>query len=115
MFLAKLIDKVFFEHQGFSSLDSDDGDSGIGAAADGLGTDNGDIEAHVLIGLADLNHGHGLAASEFAAACYAGICAFKCLYGEDGAVAHENGLADVETRAFLRDFFPKMHHPTLGL
>ena len=63
----------------------------------------------VLIGLADLNHGHGLAASEFAAACYAGICAFKCLYGEDGAVAHENGLADVETRAFLRDFFPKMH------
>jgi multiple sugar transport system permease protein len=72
---------------------------GRGRAGDpvGIGSDDRNVEAEILIRFGHLHHRDGLAATQLAAANDAGIGSLERLHGKNRAVAYEHRLSDVET------------------
>src|ERR1044071_9983896 len=83
---------LFFEQNRFSRFKDENGNSGINAGLDGLGTDAGNVETHVVSGLGDF-HGDGpaLFSGQLAAAGKAAVGAFEAFHREDGAFFHDDG------------------------
>src|SRR5438093_13719771 len=68
---------------------------------DCFNSDNGNIEAHILVRLGDFDHDSALARKQ-AAAFDRVVCAFERLDRYDRSVIHDHSLANVESCNFLR-------------
>lgn len=101
MLLGEGADFVQPEKEGGVGFDNDGGEAGFGGDADGVGSDDGDIEAHVLAGFGGFKEdGTG---GEGAAAADGGVGAVVAFDGEDGAFFDDEGLADVEGGDLFED------------
>ena len=94
------------EEEGAASFDGYGGDARLACGFEGVAADDGDIESHVLVGFCDFDKG-GFAICEVAPAPDAGVCALEGFDSEDGAVANDYGLADVEAADFFCDVEPE--------
>ena len=93
------------EEQRTAGIDGEAGGAGAGHGFDGGEADDGDVEAHVLLGLGDLDDGEGAAegggglveaAHQRAGALDGGVGAFHGFDGDAGLGGDDDGLAEVE-------------------
>lgn len=90
------------EEEDAARLGDEAAETGGGGDLEGLLADDRDVEAEVLVGLGDFDD-EAAAATERAAALDRFVGAFEGFDGEDGAVFHDDGLADVEAGRFFGD------------
>ncbi len=88
------------EEQSAAGFHSDDSDFGGLCRFDGELPDDGNVKAHVLDRVGDLDHGAAIAA-QGSAALDAFVGSLKGLYGEHCAITHDDGLPDIQSAAFL--------------
>ena len=81
------------------------GNTRRGAGFERLRAEAGDVKPHVMMGLGNFDSDRAaFVACQLAAAHETLVRAFESFHGEDGAVFHDNGLADFEPRDFFGDF-----------
>jgi hypothetical protein len=100
VFVGELAESLWLEKEGATGLNGEGGETGGGGGFEGDGADDGDVEAEILSGLGHLD-GDGLSAAEEGAAFEGFIGSLEGFDSKDGAVAHDDGLADVEAAGFL--------------
>jgi len=102
VFVGQRAEAVGFDEESAAGFDGEGGEAGFGAGFEGEGADDGDVEAEVLVGFGNFD-GDGLAAAQEGAAFDGFVGAFEAFDGEDGAVADDDGLSDVEAAHFFGD------------
>ena len=102
MFVGEGAEAVGFDEEGAAGFDGEGGESGGGAGFEGAGADDGDVEAEVLVGFGNFDR-DGLAATHECAAFDCFVGPFESFNGEDGAVADDDSLPDVEAADFFGD------------
>ncbi len=102
MLVGQRAEVVGFDEEGAAGFDGEGGEAGGGAGFEGEGSDDGDVEAEVLVGFGNFD-GDGLAAAQEGAAFDGFVGAFEAFDGEDGAVADDDGLPNVEAADFFGD------------
>src|SRR2546422_9896612 len=95
---------LLVEEQTLAGLDSEHGDVAGGARFEGALADARNVEAKILIWLADFhNHRAALLAGQTSPATNAFIRAFEALDGQHGAFLHDDRLPNVESADLLCD------------
>ena len=102
MFVGEGAEALGFDQQGASGFDGERGESGGGAGFEGEGSDDRHVEAEILVGFGDFDR-DSLSATHEGTALDRVVGAFEALDGEDGAIAHHDGLSDVEAADFFGD------------
>ena len=88
---------LLFEHQRFTRFERQHRNAGRGAGFEGLRTEAGDVEAHIVIGLGDFDRDRAAVfACQLAATREALVRAFKSFNRQYGAVFYDNDLADFQ-------------------
>src|SRR5881628_3464805 len=90
------------EHQSFTGGETETGGAGVDHGFNRRDADYRDIEAHVLIGLGDLDDGEP-AAHQPARAANHGVGPFHRFNCDAGAIANHNRLPQIESRDLLRN------------
>jgi len=99
---SEFLEMIDLQQKGVASLHGDGGDAGGRGRFEGAGADDGNVEAHVLARLGDLDD-DSLPLPEFPAAADGGVGPVESLDGKDGPLLHDHGLTDVESAHFLRN------------
>ena len=110
IFLSQCFASFPFEQQGPAGLQGEHGNSGGGANLHRAGADAGNVEPHVVVQFGHFDGDRAaILAGQFAAAREAFVRALKPFHRQHRAVFHDDGLADFQTRNFLRDAKTKLH------
>ena len=92
----RLANELFaIEKKGATGLDGDCGAAGAFHGAECAKSHHGDIEAHIVVVFSHLDD-HGTAACDTAAPQDGRIGSFESLDGENDAILHDDGLADIQ-------------------
>ena len=96
VFIAEAQDLLALENDGAMSLQSDVAHMTADAVADGIQTNAGNVEAHIVSGLGDLaERGRGIRGTRALPDALVG--ALVALHTDDSVAAHDEALSDIET------------------
>jgi len=91
---AQLLDFITTEKQGAICFDHDRIYPSFAGGFDGGGSNYGDIESEILIGLGDFHH-HRFAFAQLPASFDRFVCALEGFDSENGSLFHDNCLPDI--------------------
>ena len=102
MFVGEGAEALGFDQQGASGFDGERGESGGGPGFEGEGSDDRHVEAEILVGFGDFDR-DGLSATHEGTTFDCVVGSFEAFDGEDGAIADDDSLSDVEAADFFGD------------
>ena len=101
--IGELDDRIAFQEQSLPSFNRYHPQFRVGTDTNRFNTDHRHIETHVLIRLGDFDHDRAFA-RERAATFDRVIRSLKRFHRNNCSVLHDDGLPDIESRDFFRDF-----------